>query len=105
MIVDTNNYNILLGLDFFIKIGAMVDVGKGLIQVRQGLRNSVQVLPLNMVNMLHLIKDMNHCRNLSLRLAPRQGLVRLRAKRKLGSEGKCEGMNPHTPKRASTLGI
>jgi hypothetical protein len=24
---------------------------------------------------------------------------------KLGSEGKCEGMNPHTPKGAFTLGI
>jgi hypothetical protein len=29
----------------------------------------------------------------------------LRAKRKPGSEGKCEGMNPHTPKGASTLGV
>jgi hypothetical protein len=25
--------------------------------------------------------------------------------RKLGSERKCEGMNPHTPKGTSTLGI
>jgi hypothetical protein len=25
------------------------------------------------------------------------------AKKKLGNEGKCEGMNPHTPKGASTL--
>jgi len=24
---------------------------------------------------------------------------------KPGSEGKCEGMNPHTPKGASTLGV
>jgi hypothetical protein len=31
MIVDTNSYDILLGLDFLIKIGAMVDVEKGLI--------------------------------------------------------------------------
>jgi hypothetical protein len=35
----------------------------------------------------------------------RQGLARLLAKRKPRSEGKCEGMNPHTPKRASTLGV
>jgi len=34
---------------------------------------------------------------------PKQGLTRLWAKRKL--EGKCEGMNPHTPKGAFTLGI
>jgi len=27
------------------------------------------------------------------------------AKRKLGNEGKCEGMNLHTPKGASTLGV
>jgi len=26
-------------------------------------------------------------------------------RRKLGSEGKCEGMNPHTLKGASTLGV
>jgi hypothetical protein len=29
----------------------------------------------------------------------------LRARKKLGNEGKCEGMNPHTPKGTSTLGI
>jgi hypothetical protein len=29
----------------------------------------------------------------------------LQAKRKPESEGKCEGVNPHTPKRASTLGV
>jgi len=38
-------------------------------------------------------------------LRPRQGFVRLRAKRKLGSEGKCEEMNPHTLKGASTLKV
>jgi len=26
-------------------------------------------------------------------------------RKKLGSEGKCEGMNLHTPKGASTLGV
>jgi hypothetical protein len=36
---------------------------------------------------------------------PKQGLAKLWAKRKPGSEGKCEGMNPHTPKGASTLGV
>jgi hypothetical protein len=41
---------------------------------------------------------------LALGLRPKQGLARLRAKRKPKSQGKCEGMNPHTPKRASTLG-
>ncbi len=42
---------------------------------------------------------------LALGSQPRQGLARLRAKRKPGSEGKCEGMNPHTPKGTSTLGV
>jgi hypothetical protein len=40
-----------------------------------------------------------------LGLRPRQGLAKLQAKKKPGSEGKCEGMNPHTPKGASTLGV
>ncbi len=31
MVVDTNSYDILLGLDFLIKIGAIMDVGRGLI--------------------------------------------------------------------------
>lgn len=31
MIVDIDNYDIFLGLDFFIKIGVIVDVEKGLI--------------------------------------------------------------------------
>jgi len=35
----------------------------------------------------------------------KQRFTRLQAKRKLGNERKCEGMNPHTPKRASTLGV
>ncbi len=33
MVVDTNSYDILLGLDFLIKMGAIVDVERGLIQV------------------------------------------------------------------------
>jgi hypothetical protein len=31
MVVDIDNYDILLGLDFLIKIGAIVDVEQGLI--------------------------------------------------------------------------
>jgi hypothetical protein len=42
---------------------------------------------------------------LALGSQPRQGLARLWAKKKPGNERKCEGMNPHTPKRASTLGV
>jgi len=40
---------------------------------------------------------------LALGLQPRQWFARLHAKGKLGSEGKCVGMNLHTPKGASTL--
>jgi hypothetical protein len=55
MIMDTDSYDLLVGLDFFIKIGVAVDMEKGLIQVKQGPKNSVQILPLNMVNMLQLV--------------------------------------------------
>jgi hypothetical protein len=52
MVVDTNSYDILLGLDFLIKIGAIVDVERSLIQVRHGPGANVEVLPLTMVNLL-----------------------------------------------------
>jgi hypothetical protein len=52
MVVDTDSYDVLLGLDFLIKIGAIVDVGRGLIQVRHGPGANVEVLPLTMVNLL-----------------------------------------------------
>ncbi|CAN5951426.1 unnamed protein product [Sphagnum jensenii] len=35
MVVDTDSYDVLLGLDFLIKIGAIVDVERGLIQEQQ----------------------------------------------------------------------
>jgi hypothetical protein len=55
MIVDTNSYDMLLGLDFLIKIGAIVDVERGLIQVRHGPGSNVEVLPLTVVNMLQAL--------------------------------------------------
>ncbi len=33
LVVDTNNYDMLLGLDFLMKIGVVVDVEKGVIQI------------------------------------------------------------------------
>jgi len=42
---------------------------------------------------------------LALGLRPRQGLQGCGQERKHESESKCEGMNPHTPKGASTLGV
>jgi predicted aspartyl protease len=52
MVVDTDGYDMLLGLDFLMKIGAVVDVEQGLIQVRHGLGTNVEVLPLTVVNLL-----------------------------------------------------
>jgi predicted aspartyl protease len=52
MVVDTDSYDVLLGLDFLMKIGSVVDVERGLIQVRHGLGTNVEVLPLTMVNLL-----------------------------------------------------
>ncbi len=55
MVVDTDSYDVLLGLDFLIKIGTIVDVEQGLIQVRHGPGANVEVLPLTMVNLLQKI--------------------------------------------------
>jgi predicted aspartyl protease len=52
MVVDTDSYDVLLGLNLLIKIGAIVDVEQGLIQMRRSPRSDVEVLPLTMVNML-----------------------------------------------------
>jgi predicted aspartyl protease len=57
MVVDTDRYDVLLGLDFLIKIGAIVDVERGLIQVRHGPGANVEVLPLTMVNLLQRINS------------------------------------------------
>jgi predicted aspartyl protease len=55
MVVDTDGYDMLLGLDFLIKIGAVVDVERGLIQVRHGPGTHVEVLPLTVVNLLQRV--------------------------------------------------
>jgi hypothetical protein len=60
--------------------------------------------PLQFLTFLHCSLIFN-CGNLALGLRSKQDFVRLQAKRKPGSEGKCEGMNPHTPKGTSTLGV
>jgi hypothetical protein len=52
MVVDTDSCDILLGLDLLIKIGAIMDVEQGLIQVRRGPGADVEVLPLTMVNLM-----------------------------------------------------
>jgi len=57
MVVDTDSYDVLLGLDLLIRIGAIVDVEQGLIQVRRGPGSDVEVLPLTMVNMLQKLNS------------------------------------------------
>jgi hypothetical protein len=52
LVVDTNTYDLLLGLDFLMKIGVVVDVEKCTIQVRHGLGANVEMLPLNVVNIV-----------------------------------------------------
>ncbi len=52
MVVDTDSYDVLLGLDLLIKIGAIVNVEQGLIQVRRGPGTNVEVLPLTVVNLM-----------------------------------------------------
>ncbi len=57
MVVNIDSYDVLLGLDFFMKIGAIVDVERGLIQVRHGPGANVEVLPLTMVNLLQRVES------------------------------------------------
>jgi hypothetical protein len=52
MVVDIDSYDILLGLDLLIKIGAIVDIEHGLIQVRKGPGADVEILPLTVVNLV-----------------------------------------------------
>lgn len=47
MILNIDSYDILLGLDFLIKIGAIVDVEWGLIYVWRGPRTNVHVLTID----------------------------------------------------------
>jgi len=52
LVVDIDTYDLLLGLDFLMKIRAVVDVEKGTIYVRHGPRVDVEMLPLNVVNIV-----------------------------------------------------
>ncbi len=57
LVVNTNIYNFLLGLDFLMKIKAVVDVEKGVIQVRSSPSIIVEVLFSNVVNMLQYVEN------------------------------------------------
>ncbi len=67
LVVNINNYDLLLGLDFFTKIGMVVDVKKGVMQVWNGPNVLVEVLPFNVVNMLQRIVRLEEVRNAKMR--------------------------------------
>jgi hypothetical protein len=48
LIVSIDSYDLLLKLDFLMKIGVVVDVEKGVIHVKNGSRVAVEILPFNM---------------------------------------------------------
>jgi hypothetical protein len=52
LVVDIDTYNLLLGLNFLMKIGAVVNVEKNTIQVRHGPEADVEMQPLNVVNIV-----------------------------------------------------
>jgi hypothetical protein len=52
LMVDTDTYDLLLGLNFFMKIGAVVEVENVTIQVRHGPGVDVEMLPLNVGNII-----------------------------------------------------
>jgi hypothetical protein len=56
LVVDMDSYDLFLGLDFLMKIEAIVDAKKGIIQIHNGLGMEVEVLPQNVVNMLQVLE-------------------------------------------------
>jgi hypothetical protein len=57
MVMDNDSWDLLLGLDFLIKIGVVVDIEWQFIQICHGPRANVKILPLNMVNMLQSMNN------------------------------------------------
>jgi hypothetical protein len=55
-VVDIDSYDMLLGLDFFIKVGTIVDVEKGIILVCNKPKMEVEVLSLNVMSMLQVLE-------------------------------------------------
>ncbi len=59
LVVDTYTYDLLLGLDFLMKVGVVVDVEKNTIQVKHGHGVDVEMLPLNVVHIVQY-KETQH---------------------------------------------
>lgn len=67
LIVNTNSDDLLLGLDFLMKIRVVIDVEKGVIQVHNGPGTTMEVLHFNVVNMLHMISKLETSRHDQMR--------------------------------------
>jgi hypothetical protein len=52
MVLDIDGYNLLMGLNFLLKIGAVMDVERGLIQITNNPGLDVQVLSPNTINVV-----------------------------------------------------
>jgi len=52
MVLDIDGYNLLMGLNFLVKIGAVVDVERGLIQITNNPGLDFQVLSPNTINVV-----------------------------------------------------
>jgi hypothetical protein len=52
MVLDIDGYNLLMGLNFLLKIGAIMDVERGLIQITNNPGLDVQVLSPNTINVV-----------------------------------------------------
>jgi len=50
MIINIDDYNLLMGLDFLMKIKVVMDVERGLIQIKNSPKLNVQVLLLNIID-------------------------------------------------------
>jgi hypothetical protein len=81
--VDTNSYDIILGLDFLMKIGVVADVEKGVIQLQNGLGMAVELLPFTIVIMLHLVVEQKLSPNFQL---VKEGMQSLSLKEQMHEE-------------------
>jgi hypothetical protein len=57
MVLDIDGYNLLMGLDCLMKIGDVVDVEKGFIQIRNNPKLDVQVLLPNTINVVYSLTN------------------------------------------------
>lgn len=67
LVVNINNYDLLLGLDFLTKIRMVVDVEKGVIHVWNRPNVLVEVLPFNVVNALQRIIRLEEAKDAKMR--------------------------------------